>query len=139
MVELVAFLRACLSDDERLARAATEGPWRYNPRKEWNGPPLALGVLPEPEEYVAAGPMEAPVCVAATGPSDDEQSMADARHIASWDPSRVLAEVEAKRRVITIWETQMESYGADAAEEAVRALAQPFSDRPGFRDEWRLT
>ncbi len=42
-------------------------------------------------------------------------------HIARWDPSRVLAEVEAKRRVITVWESQMESYGADAAEEAVRA------------------
>jgi hypothetical protein len=47
------FLRARLDEDEAIARRASEGPWRYNPRKEWNSPPLALGIFAAPEEFVA--------------------------------------------------------------------------------------
>jgi hypothetical protein len=50
-----------------------------------------------------------------------------ANHIARWDPARVLAECEARRRIVTEcgWETVM------------RHLALPYADHPDYRDEWR--
>ncbi|MEU6595061.1 hypothetical protein ABZ923_38690 [Streptomyces sp. NPDC046881] len=61
--------------------AASEGAWWYDPEKMWNDPGLHFG-----EEFVAAGPVDRPVCVAATGPADEPQSMADAAYIACLDP-----------------------------------------------------
>lgn len=53
------------------------------------------------EEYVAAGPVGVPVCVAATGPADDPQSMADARLIAAVaSPEAVIRACEADLRVL---------------------------------------
>jgi hypothetical protein len=53
------------------------------------------------EEFVGAGELVT-VCVAATGPADDPQSMADARHIALWDPQAVLQLVAAIRKIIQL-------------------------------------
>ncbi|MFJ6615441.1 DUF6221 family protein [Streptomyces sp. NPDC091289] len=71
-----------------------------------------------------------------------------AEHIARHDPARVLAEVDAKRRMI---ETFMRRYEAKMAsttsttlglEWAVRAdvlrlLALPYADHPDYRGDWR--
>jgi hypothetical protein len=62
-----------------------------------------------------------------------------ARYIARWDPAGVLAEVDAKRRILDL---RSDGYGAevDGFNEAVAAvtdlLALPYADRPGYRDEW---
>ncbi|MFD0209177.1 hypothetical protein ACFVH9_08565 [Streptomyces hirsutus] len=64
-----------------LVNGATGGSWRYRPEKQRTDPALRSG-----EEFVAAGPTGRPVCVAATGPADDPQSMADASYIATVDP-----------------------------------------------------
>ncbi|MFF0092764.1 hypothetical protein ACFYSF_22765 [Streptomyces canus] len=64
-----------------LVNSATGGAWWYDPEKMWNDPGLHFG-----EEFVAAGPVDRPVCVAATGPADHPQSMADAAYIASVNP-----------------------------------------------------
>ncbi|MFI2434725.1 hypothetical protein [Streptomyces sp. NPDC018693] len=64
-----------------LVNAATEGDWWYDPAKMWNDPGLHFG-----EEFVAAGPVDRPVCVAGTGRADDPQSMADAAYMACLDP-----------------------------------------------------
>jgi hypothetical protein len=84
---IVAFIAERLNDDQRMADAATPGPWRYNPAKQWLDEPdkarrdlLAL-VGVQGEEFVGAGPAGKPIGVAATGPADDPQSMADAAHI----------------------------------------------------------
>lgn len=139
-VDLIEFLRARLNEDEAAAQAATSGNWRYNPRKQWHSPPSVLGVIPEGEEYVATGRHSAPSCVAVTGPADHPQSMADAAHIARWDPTRIAAEVEAKRRVIEVLELAGDStFPADAwvlAREALRELAQPYRDHPEFDPSW---
>jgi hypothetical protein len=107
MDELIAWLRAALDEDERVARAC--------PHKDW--PQIGNG--------------------------------AGAVHIARWDPARVLAEVEAKRRILDIHhhiECQHDRYGpgGDCAEcgneypcETTRLLAQPYAGRPGWREEWR--
>lgn len=96
MTTLIEFLTARLAEDEATARAATAGPWRYNPgkhyRREWTV---------EFEESVFAGPTgDSATSIALTGESDDLQSMADAAHIAHHDPARVLREVAAKRRIM---------------------------------------
>lgn len=97
---LVEWLRAQLDEDEQAARAAWPGPWRYNPRKQWESPKTFGRPQAPPEEYVAAGPLTSPECVAVTGPADDEKAMSTAEHIVRHDPARVLAEVAAKRRII---------------------------------------
>lgn len=161
MDDLVAWLGVQLDEDERLASKATAGPWRYNYRKQWHGDtghplfPRGPG-----EEYVATGPLDAPVCVAATGPADDAQAMTDAAYIAQWHPGRVLAEVEAKRALLalhavrtSIWWPDVEACevevcvicsgevgepdnDVEAPCPTVRALALPYRDRPGWKPEW---
>jgi hypothetical protein len=89
-------LTEALDEVERIAQAATPGPWRYSPTKQWltHEDPGVRKMLAwmgaEGEEFVGAGPLDTPVCVAGTGPADDPQSMADAAFIAGWDPATVL-------------------------------------------------
>jgi hypothetical protein len=76
----------------------------------------------------------------------------DVRHIARHDPARVLREVEAKRKVIELYEYAVAAWLLDRdkpnpptvhlgekamAEAVLQALALPYSDRPGYREEWR--
>lgn len=99
-------LRAALDSAEHLAQRAYPGPWRYNPRKQWiqEEDPIrrqllaALGV--RGEEFVGAGPEGTAVGVAATGPADDPQSMADAEFIAAWGPDRILSLVVRDRALL---------------------------------------
>lgn len=108
MSDLTEFLLARIAEDEAVARAASHGPWLHNPRKEWFTDPDKLraaraGIRQSGgEEHVSAG--EGAIGVAATGPTDEPRSMADADHIARHNPIRVLAECEAKRRIIAFHE-----------------------------------
>jgi hypothetical protein len=120
--EMLAWLTAQLDDDERAARAASPQPWRYNPSHEFRMPGSG------PLEFVGAGIEPDFRGIAATGPADDPQSMADAGHIARHDPTHVLHDVEAKRKII-------ERY-PDV--DVVRLLAAGYRDRPGYRAEWEL-
>ena len=129
--DLVAFLRARLDEDEQTARAATPGPWRHSPDKHWRKPGTSWF-----EEAVFAGPAgSGATCIAGTGETDDQQSMADAAHIARHDPARVLAEVDAMRRTLVRCEEAMLS-GVPVlvhfAEETVRELALPWAGHPDF-------
>jgi len=91
---------------EERAKAATAGPWRYNPSKQWlthedPGMRKLLTLMgARGEEYVAAGPLDQPVCVAGTGPADDPQAMADAAFIARWNPATVLRLVASYREML---------------------------------------
>lgn len=71
-------------------------------------------------------------------------------HILRHSPNRVLAEVEAKRRILDLyeWAAIRRSQQPDdrlhlgeqaVAEQALWHLAEPYADRPGYRDEWRPT
>ena len=71
-----------------------------------------------------------------------------AAHIAEHDPARVLREIEAKRQLVERYERAMENRRAHpddlasagallALHGAVKLLALPYADRPGYRDEWR--
>lgn len=151
-MELVDFLRARLDEDEAAAKAATSGPWWYNPGKQWLGPEAFEKYdLTKGEEFVGYGgphPFTGAVC--ATGPASHAQSMADAAHIARHDPARVLAEIEAKRMLLDLHAPgEMEYVDGDVCmacdvrgEEpfypckTLRLLARPFRDHPDFDQAW---
>ena len=85
-------------------------------------------------------------------PEADEETT---RHIARWDPARVLAECEARRQVVQgyreAWEmakqlaragqeeeAQAVRYGRVGLESALVALALPYADHPDYDPKWKL-
>jgi len=149
--DLVAFLRERYDDEAREATAATPGPWWHNPSKQWLGPEeFEAYDRTKGEEFVGyGGPHPFTGCIAATGPADNRQSMADAEHIARWHPARVLAEGDTKRRIIEQHHRSGVtcprcSLGTEDGQvvferdpcETLRALALPYADHPDYQPEW---
>lgn len=148
---ITEFVTARLAEDEAAARAATAGPWRYNPSKHYHRPNS-----PEFEESVFAGPPGADaVSIALTGETDDRQSMADAAHIARHDPARVLREVTAKRAIVEQHTPDLILHSSETPQfcpvcfysdanverhpcPTLRHLAAVWSDHPDFDPAWRL-
>jgi hypothetical protein len=73
------------------------------------------------------------------------QWRANAQHVARWDPARVVAEVEAKRRIVD-WSESVEAEFTKAGlgERTngthmvfARWLAAPYAEHPDYREEWR--
>lgn len=67
------------------------------------------------------------------------------QHITTHDPARVLAECEAKRRIIKAYERledyryNADAWGMDYPEETILwPLAAVYSDHPDFRQEWAV-
>jgi len=70
------------------------------------------------------------------------RSAYDARvddHIARHDPARVLAEVEAKRRVVDECDRTLtyEDHGYAISDMVLRLLALPYAGEPGYDEAWR--
>jgi hypothetical protein len=95
MGDLTAWLRAQLDDDERVAAAAHVGPWRAERAAE-------SVYADESSVVLMPGPLDdwATYVVPPQEEGRDGIEPADAEHIACWDPARVQAEVDAKRRII---------------------------------------
>ncbi len=62
-------------------------------------------------------------------------------HLDRWDPARVLAEVDAKRRIL---DGMIDDDGflrgniaSGTAWPVIVLLAAAYADRPGYREEWR--
>jgi hypothetical protein len=140
MDDLIGWLCVQLDDDEALARAAPPGSWTAIPANsqgsivERDAPTYPARYVIVPDEY------------------GDGVVPADAAHIARHDPARILREVEAKRRILNRIESLLRPMPADASSAAVGIvtarlteyelhvlplLALPYSDRPGYREEWR--
>jgi hypothetical protein len=75
---------------------------------------------------------------------EGKQSSEQAEHIALHDPARVLREVEAKRRIVVSFAAGMADTPLQRGTEryaivrmVLRLLALPYSDRLGYREEWR--
>ena len=125
---LVEFLTAAIAEDEAVARAADSGRWVPEDKGitfEWSADDW------HDEETQAR--LQA-------------DTRANQNHIAEWSPARVLAECEAKRRIVAEWQgAQAEAAAGDASGRiavfalslAMMAIAIPYADRPGFREEWR--
>ena len=120
--DLVMWLRAQLDEDERVAqrvRSETEGTWAWTYRNV---------------HAVKTDGTTEPIASTDTG--------AQAVYFGLWNPDRVLAEVDAKQRIVDSFAASTEPLTARTAEKAVarmvlKLLALPYADRPGYRDEWR--
>ncbi|MGW0905068.1 DUF6221 family protein [Streptomyces sp. NPDC002853] len=140
--DLAQWLGEQLDDDERITRrVTTPGIWRVG--RSHGGSTIEGGGW--------------------TVGSADEL---DAAHIARHDPARVLREIDAKRQIVNgyalsaqavdelavrreklkteghdLFMTDMELESAivrrDTLSGALRLLALPYADRPGYREEWR--
>ncbi|MFF2852661.1 DUF6221 family protein [Streptomyces sp. NPDC058001] len=125
MDDLVRWLRAQLDMDERIAREAGDS-------------------------FRQIG--ETGVIVATEGDRAEECASANwagiAEHIVAWDPSRVLREIEAKRRLIAehrqaqprwcvVCDVPSDYQGREFGCTTLRLLALPYADRPGYRQAWR--
>jgi hypothetical protein len=124
--DLIEFLRARLDEDERKARA------RKTSLVEGKSSPIADKDVDYWADYAES-----------TGLGETE-----ADHIRNWLPSRALAEVDAKRRILGDYARAMErrkqhpddmaSAGALLAlHGVVKRVASIYSDRDGYREEWR--
>jgi hypothetical protein len=126
--DLIDWLRRMIDEDERKAKAATPGPW------SWVDPGGKV-------KQALVGPGYPYQFVVPSAMGDVYPSVADAEHIARHDPARVLREVEAKRALL---EETIRPYlnngltTGNIAWLALRLLAMPYADRPGYRrEEWR--
>lgn len=90
MTALVEFVEARLTDDERVALAATRNAWTVDRWTNDHGVEFTV---------VADYDMGAPAFAIKSG--------ADAAHIARHDPARVLREVAAKRRILAEHKPQL--------------------------------
>ncbi|WP_329013175.1 DUF6221 family protein [Micromonospora rifamycinica] len=133
MDDLVTWLRAQLDDDERVARAVPDGSWTLRTDKDFPVPDVAY-----PDHTLWLGDRLA----GEVGFGDGEIRPSEAAHMVLHDPARVLAEVDAKRRILD--EHDPYGTGHDPCRRnpgryclTARLLALPYADRPGYRDEWR--
>lgn len=131
-VELVAFLRARIDEDERAAWLAMGRRWAIT------GSRVVDAQADRAVRDVVAG--WSPALIAEVPAVEGNR-----KHIARHDPTRVLADVEAKRQIISEYLAEghnptgeMRDYGYEAGlERALELLALPFEDHPDYRQEWK--
>lgn len=127
-VTLTEFLLARIAEDEAAAREATNGPWE-----------------PDTDGCCVYSPEVGIMAQVAIGGGDGSE--ADVAHIVRNQPARVLAECQAKRRIV---EAYAEAATSDAVnwdniacgewnayEQSAMWLALPYADHPDYREDWR--
>jgi hypothetical protein len=138
--DLVGFLRARLDEDEQAARDASPAPWITKTGQSWLADHIVFGQSKYMPNRISQ------VCDLTAG----QTRAADAAHIIRHDPARVLAEVDAKRRIIAGHHRSglacpRCSLGTEDGQivfeldpcETLRLLALPYADHPDYREEWR--
>jgi hypothetical protein len=138
-MNLTDFLLARLAEDEAAARLCAEmfpSPWDVADRgwrvRIYAGDvPIEDLMSDEPGATATRNPVVMEV--------EPDRRIEDPRwlterveHVRRHDPARVLAEVEAKRRIVTGDGGRIQVSGYLLA-----VLAQPHRDHPDFREEWR--
>ncbi|MFD7661098.1 DUF6221 family protein [Streptomyces sp. NPDC059788] len=142
MNDLTQFLRDRLGEDEAAARATTE----RQPYDEWD----AAGAGDDSDSRLSHWEV-----VKIARPHATPAAKSVSEHIARHDPARVLAEVDAKRRLLVV-HAKSSSYdgcvicddGNDSCGcmggahweypcDTVKLLALSYADHPDYRQEWR--
>jgi hypothetical protein len=132
--DLVQFLRARLDEDEQAARALVDDR-RPGRTERWEF--CDDGAIRDTGAHRS-------LRVKFTWPQE-------AAHIARHDPARVLAEVEAKRRILvdvlpTMQADEIRIAGEwgvgsepvrEASDDLLSLLALPYASHPDYREEWR--
>ncbi|WP_413104527.1 DUF6221 family protein [Streptomyces sp. Inha503] len=151
--DLVWFLILRLLEDELTSQQATHGPWPL----AWHGQTLQVCRRGEGAPVVAEFTYAIPAGEPEVHEARAECDTRDAEHIARHHPTRVLAEIEAKRRLMAevfSYEAKIDGewgcgHSADdiaaglcpetdpSEITALRLLALCYADHPDHRDEWR--
>lgn len=58
-------------------------------------------------------------------------------HVHRHDPHRVLAECEAKRRIVAMWLDEARFPDFDCGWEVLQMLARSYADHPDYCKDWR--
>lgn len=161
---LTEFLLARIAEDEAMARAAIDAD-RPGTHWQWvtneTDTPVKTGDLAEAQNYqsVSLRTVEKYPTMSGLGPlpafiiSHTEEVEAAGDHITRWDPARVLAECEAKRRIVEEWQQSAAMQGDDGqplvwtyaphrvliqmTERWLRYFAAPHADHPDCLPEWK--
>jgi hypothetical protein len=130
-MDLVEFLLARLAEDEQAALAAAAP---HKAAREWWVDPWYDGTGDRADIRTRLG-----IITSGTGGFE----AVPAEHVARHDPARVLAEVEAKRRIVDAFvrhdeesSDPCESCWAQGLGEALRLLALPYADHPECHPSW---
>jgi hypothetical protein len=156
MSALAEFLLARIYEDEAWALGAIETPgathWHWM-NSDTDEPVIVEPLLDEFIDYPSNGDsLRAdlrtveelkPVSWAGGRPLPDfvlqnaeEIRAAVAGHLARWDPARVLAECEAKRRIVKFAEYWLGATEGMEAEFVLGSLALPYADHPDYDEAW---
>lgn len=123
---MLAFWRARLDEDERIARAAAAGPWRVD------NADYAEAVYDADGTAVIGGGRGG-------GEISVFDSTEDALHIVRQDPARALREVDAARKRLVALSDAIEA-GHDSYDLASALLPYellPYVDHPDYKESWR--
>lgn len=147
MTTVVDFLTARIAGDEATAEAAQGADWiegyeRAGEPGRYRGIKAHLVALP-PEESVHSQSWDVGTTVAALA------NAADARHVARWSPSRVLAECAAKRAIIETIRTldagtarlsppYVAALRCQLMMTVIMPLASVYADHPDFDPAWTV-
>ena len=137
---LADFLRARLDEDDAVARAAAARPIRAR------GQYSDLMGLPPEQTDVSAVSVSWYRASTGWGPGDHGTWPAGTEHFRRFDPAYVLADVEAKRRIVDLHTGEHECprdgdncgyWHEDEACTTLRLLALPYAEHPDYRQEWK--
>lgn len=101
----------------------------------WHAAPSPYDTWGKSERWYVEDAMEEGVITHVDPKAAQDEGVA--RHIAEWDPARVLREIEAKRQMVAVCERAMDedSRGMiSMAKEFLLLLALPYEDRPGYAE-----
>jgi hypothetical protein len=130
---IVEFLLEAIEDDEALARAA------LNDNLKGRSDP-AHGPRADDGRWTAGATELLEREVTGIGIEiygNDGHTAGQAKHIAHWDPSRVLSECLAKRRLIAFARARGHSFGEELTEaRLLTTLALAYADRDGYEPGW---
>jgi hypothetical protein len=125
---LTKFLLARIAEDEADARAATPGHW-------WNESGTVHACLPFGRDDGLPGAACHPLDAQGANGLDAD---ADAEHASRWNPARVIAECDAKRRIVQAAASIRSGPSMGPMSLVLDLMALPYADHPDYRAEWRL-
>jgi hypothetical protein len=134
MTDLARWIGAQLDEDERIARAATSGPWRAHDTHLGQYGYAATVLSGEGNDT----DLRAWLPSMSNEPWDETRNVwADAAFIAEHDPARVLRDIDRDRR--TLVRCQEAMFAASPmlvhfAKQTLREMALSFSDRAGYAE-----